>query len=82
LLNLTRQLIVHERSEDDDIWQLGLSLEFEPTNQLSGLSRGDTWCHSLQELPQFRGHVLASAPFTACRDLPIRRTALDYGCAG
>src|SRR5262245_30586372 len=82
LLNLTRQLIVHERGEDDDIWQLGLNFEFEPTDQLGGLGGGDTWCHSLQELPQFRGHVLASGPFTACSQLPIHCTTLDYGCAG
>jgi hypothetical protein len=81
-LDLTRQLIIDERGEDDDIWQLGLTFEFEPTDQLRALGKGNRWGHSTQELPQFREHVLASAPLTACNQLRIRRTKLDYGCAG
>lgn len=81
-LNLTRQLIVDERSEDDDIWQLALNFEFEPTSELRALGNGDKWCHALLELPQFRDYVLASAPFTVCRELPIQRVTLDYECVG
>ena len=32
-LSLTRQLIVDERSEDDDVWQLALNFEFSPTGE-------------------------------------------------
>jgi hypothetical protein len=80
-LNLTRQLIP-EGGEDDDIWQLALNFEFEPTSQLRALGNGDRWCHSLQELPQFRDYALASAPFTVCGQLQIRRTTLSYECVG
>jgi len=81
-LNLTRQLILDERGEDDDIWQLALNFEFEPKDQLRALGRGDKWCHSLQELPPFRDYVLASAPYTVCAQLRIQRTTLEYGCTG
>jgi len=81
-LNLTRQLIVEERSEDDDIWQLALNFEFDPTSELRALGDGDKWCHAFAELPEFRDYVLASAPFTVCRELPIQRVTLDYECVG
>ncbi|HEY1245826.1 MAG TPA: hypothetical protein VGF29_13455 [Hyphomicrobiaceae bacterium] len=79
-LDLTRQLI-YGVGEDDDIWQLGLTFEFDPT-EFRGLKRGNKWCHSLEDLPQFREYVLASAPFAAGSRLQIRRTTLNYGCAG
>ena len=53
-LNLTRQLVVCEGAEDEDIWQLRLTFEFEPDNELRALSRGYKWCGSLSELPEFR----------------------------
>lgn len=82
VFGLARQLILDEASEDDDIWQLELSFAFEPTDQLTALGRADKWCHSWQELPQFREHVLWSTPFTACRQHEVLRTTLEYGCAG
>jgi hypothetical protein len=81
-LGLTRQLILHERSEDDDIWQLELNYEFEPTDQLDALGTGSRWCHSLQELPQFREHVLASQVLAVCGSLKIQYVTLEYECAG
>jgi hypothetical protein len=80
--NLTRQLVMCEDAEDEDIWQLSLTFEFEPDNELRALSRGDKWCGSLAELPEFREYVHRSAAFTACTERQIRRTLLDYGIAG
>jgi len=79
--DLTRQLIP-EGGEDDDIWQLSLTFVFEPTGQLRALGRGNRWCHSLQELPEFREYVLGSPHFTVCSRHRIRRTFLEYQCAG
>ena len=81
-LNLTRQLILDEGGEDDDIWQLALNFEFEPSGELGALGRGNKWCHTLQELPPFRNYVLASPPVTTCSKLQIERRTLKYGCAG
>jgi hypothetical protein len=80
--NLTRQLIVSEDAEDDDIWQLGLTFEFEPDNELRTLGRGDKWCCSLSDLPEFREYVYRSAAFTTCTAHQIRQTVIDYGVAG
>ena len=80
--NLTRQLVTCEDAEDEDIWQLRLTFKFEPDNELRALSRGDNWCGSLTELPEFREYVHRSAAFTACNERQIRRTLLDYSIAG
>ena len=80
--NLTRQLIVSEHAEDEDIWQLSLTFEFEPDNELRALGRGDKWWHSLSQLPEFREYVYRSAAFTTCTKLQIQRTVIDYGVAG
>jgi hypothetical protein len=80
--NLTRQLIVCEDAEDEDIWQLSLTFEFEADNELRALGNGDKWCHSLLELPEFREYVRRSAAFTACTEHQVRRTVLGYGIAG
>ena len=80
--NLTRQLIVSEDAEDDDIWQLGLTFEFKPANELRELSRGDQWCHSLRKLPDFREYVYRSAAFTTCTKHQLQRTVIDWSVAG
>ncbi len=81
-INLMRQLIPDVQEEDDDIWQLELNFAFEPTDSLRALGRDGRWCHSLQQLYEFRNYVLTSAPFTACSNLIIRQRTLEYQCAG
>jgi hypothetical protein len=81
-LNLTRQIIVCEDGEDEDIWQLRLTFEFEADDVLRSLGSGDKWCHSLSELPEFREYVLRSAAFTTCAEHQVQRTVLDYEIAG
>jgi hypothetical protein len=80
--NLTRQLIVREDAEDDDIWQLGLTFEFKPVDELRALNRGDQWCHSLRKLPDFREYVYRSAAFTTCTRHHIQQSVIDWGVAG
>ncbi|WP_334367562.1 hypothetical protein [Bradyrhizobium sp. AZCC 1578] len=80
--SLTRQIIVYEDAEDDDIWQLSLTFEFEADDDLRSLDNGDKWCHSLSELPEFREYVRRSTAFTACAEHQVRRTVLEYGIAG
>jgi hypothetical protein len=80
--NLTRQLIVSEDGDDEDIWQLSLTFEFEADRELRALGNGDKWCHSLSTLPEFRDYVWQSAAFTACAGRQARRAVLDYGIAG
>jgi hypothetical protein len=96
-LDLTRQLIFYvpeedelaenevaedEPAEDEDFWQLSLTFEFEPIDQLRALGKGNKWCDSLTELDEFREYVLRGAPFIACTQYQARRTTLEYGRAG
>jgi len=80
--NLTRQLIVSEDAEDEDIWQLGFTFEFEPDKELRVLGSGNKWCHSLSQLLEFQGYVYRSAAFTTCTERQIRQIVIDYGVAG
>lgn len=80
--NLTRQIIVYENAEDEDIWQLSLTFEFEADDELRSLGNGNKWCHSLLELPEFREYVRRSNAFTACAEHQVRRAVLEYGIAG
>jgi len=81
-INLVRQLIPNVQEDDDDIWQLELGFEFEPASGLRTLGQDNRWCQSLPELREFRSYVLASQPFMACGDLPVRRRMLAYQCCG
>jgi hypothetical protein len=81
-INLVRQLIPDVQEDDDDIWQLELNFELEPTDKLRALGRDNRWCSSLQDLREFRDYVLTSQPFKACSELPVRRRMLEYQCAG
>ena len=81
-ISLVRQLIPDVQEDDDDIWQLELNFELEPTDKLRALGRDNRWCHSLQELGEFRDYVLTSEPFTACSGLIVRQRMLEYQCAG
>ena len=72
----------HEDAEDEDIWQLNLTFELEPSDELRALGDGNKWCGSRPELDEFREYVRRSAAFTTCTGLPIRRIVLDYGIAG
>ena len=80
--NLTRQLIVSEDGEDEDIWQLGFTFEFEPDKELTVLGSGNKWCHSLSQLFEFREYVYRSAAFTTCTERQIRQIVIEYGVAG
>jgi hypothetical protein len=81
-LNLTRQLIVSDEAEDEAIWQLSLTFEFEPDTELRGLGSSNRWCHSPLKLTEFREYVRTSAAFAAGTQCQIRRRKLDYACAG
>lgn len=81
-LELTRQLILNDAAEDEDIWQLSLTFLFDPVDDLKTIDAGNEWCETVHALPQFRSLVRGSAPFIACSTRPIVQTTLTYECAG
>ena len=81
-LGLTRQLILSDDAEDEDIWQLSLTLLFDATDDFKAIGAGNEWCDSVQALPRFRTDVGGSAPFIACSTRQHLRVTLHYDCAG
>ena len=81
-LDLTRQLILSDDAEDENIRQLSLTFLFDPVDELRALGAGNAWCDTVQALPKFRADVGGSAAFAACSGRPLKRATLRYGCAG
>jgi hypothetical protein len=76
-LDITRQFIVTDDG-DDEPYQLHLTLHFAPTDALRQFDRGGEWCHSPDELPEFRKLVEASGPFVALADAKPLRVKLRF----
>ena len=79
--DITRQFIFGE-GEDDDIWQLHLTFEFEATEQLVAVGDGNRWCQSPDELGAFEELVRTHAATIAVGRRSDSRAKLSYGCAG
>ena len=79
--DVTRQLIP-VGGDDDDIWQLHLTIRFDPTDDLTGLGAGDRWCHSSDGLADFIAHVVGTEPFLSIADRADGVVVLDYEIAG
>ena len=65
-----------EDAEDEDNWQLRLTFEFEPNNDLRALGDGFKMGDPLSELPDFRAYVYRSPAFTTCTKHQIQRTVI------
>jgi hypothetical protein len=74
-LGITRQFIV---TDEDEPYQLHLTLHFTPTDALRLLKDGNKWCHSPDELPGFGHFVESSAPFNAVADAKPSRVELYF----
>lgn len=74
-LGITRQFVV---TDEDEPYQLHLTLHFAPTEALQQLKDGNKWCHSPDELPEFRRFVESSAPFNAIADVRPSRVELYF----
>ena len=81
-LGIARQLIRDGSGEDEDIWQLGLTFKFSPTQPLRAVGQGSRWCHDLGELEEFQSFLGASAAFQAVAVVIPTTVELRYECAG
>jgi hypothetical protein len=79
--DVTRQLIPIG-GDDDDIWQLNLTIRFDPEDHLLGLGAGDRWCNSVEELSDFVAHVVGTEPFLSVADRADGVVVLDYEVVG
>lgn len=79
--DITRQFIFSE-GDDDEIWQLHLTFEFEATELLVAVGDGNRWCQSPDELGAFEEFVRAHAATIAVGRRSDSRAKLSYECAG
>ncbi len=68
-VDFTRQTISGEGGDDEDMWQLNLTLHYKPSAETAALGRGERWCWSPGEVPEFREWI---------ESLPCVRFALDH----
>jgi hypothetical protein len=84
-LDITRQFILEDGSDDENIWQLSLTFKFTPTDELRSLESGNQWCETPRPraVEQFESrYIRGSAPFELLADeLPVR-VELNYSCTG
>ena len=62
-INLTRQFVLPDGDEDDDIWQLMLTYYFGNDEDLISIAEGNKWCESPSDLPAFRDFVMNNSVF-------------------
>jgi hypothetical protein len=79
--DITRQLILGN-GEDEDIFQLSLTFKFQPTVALRQLGAGNRWCHSLEEVEEFRSFIDNSPSIIAVGQATPSKAQLEYGVAG
>lgn len=77
VLDITRQLIFDE-PEEGSIWQLHLSLCFDPTEDLRALGNSDRWCESLDALPSFERFLAGHAAVALVANRAPKSTHLYY----
>lgn len=57
--DLTRQTISGPRAEDDDIWQLSLTLHYDASAETGVLGDGNHWCWKPDDVPEFRRYIVS-----------------------
>lgn len=80
-LDLTRQFIVEGKNDDDAIFQLSLTLRFDPAVGLS-VERGHEWCLHPDDVETLQSFITDSAAFRAVAGLQPIGTTLTFGGAG
>jgi hypothetical protein len=74
-VGVTRQFIV---TDEDEPYQLHLTLHFAPTDALRECGHGNEWCYSPNRLPAFTQFIESSIPFRAVADIEPLRVELRF----
>ncbi len=82
--DLTRQFIVDDGTEDDDVWQLSLTFKFLPTNDLVSKDTGNRWCNNPDpaSINEFETFIRNSAAYEAALAEKRESICLEYFNAG
>lgn len=68
-VNLTRQFISETGEDDDAMFQLVWTAEYEPTAALNALKHESEWCDTPTAFEYFSKRVLSSDPLCAVRGM-------------
>lgn len=79
-LNLTRQIIYPDGDLDQEIWQLGLTYNYELTGTLTSLKSGNEWCHSTPQAAEFRDVIMGATAFSTCLENTPVAVDLSWDC--
>lgn len=82
--DLTRQFILNNEPQDENIWQLSLTFKFSPSAQLRSLGSGEKWCYTPRTtaVEYFQGFIRNTEAFQSVRDFRPQSVDLDFECAG
>jgi hypothetical protein len=80
--NVTRQLISVGAEDDDDIWQLSLTLHFQPTKEARAIGSGSRWCENPGQSEDLRLYIESSGATNLARRQPASRVELELLQAG
>src|SRR4051812_31912099 len=65
--DLTRQFISQTGQDDDSIFQLTCTLQYQPSEALRRVATGNRWCESLDLLPEFKKFAFSHPALAAVR---------------
>ena len=80
--DITRQLISVAGADDDDMWQLSVTLHFEPSAEARAVGQDDRWCHHPDDVEAMRRFILGSAAMDLVRGRRADRVEVTYDVAG
>jgi hypothetical protein len=76
--DITRQFIIAGAEDDDAISQLHCTMYYQPTVALRAIGRGNRWCASQADFPEFRKFVLATGAYAAVLPLPATERLIEW----
>jgi hypothetical protein len=82
--DVTRQFIINREVDHDDdaVWQLSLTVHFEPGSETNAIGRGERWCEHPTEFDDLRNFLAASPAAIYARGLSPHLTELSFQQAG
>jgi hypothetical protein len=80
--DITRQFILDGADDDDAIWQLSLTVLFEATDDTAAAGSGNCWCHTPEELSDFRSLIAACVATPVALSLQPIATRLTFESVG
>jgi hypothetical protein len=81
-LDLTRQIIFSDATDDEAIWQMHLTYHFGPTERTGGIEAGDCWLSNPEKAQEFAASVMDSAAIRAVIGQKPTAVSVSFECAG